>query len=889
LKLIIRVVFTFFFYAQIALLFGQEKPIHIKNDSFNKKFLEHLIKIKIDSVRHVYHCKSLVNDSILYIASKHHADYMNENNRMSHFEANAKKTRTPQLRAEYFGAKKYGVGENVLLTPYNVVITTKNKRKLNTITYHKLAESIVVGWVNSPGHFKNIITPSYQITGVSVAINKEKNKLYACQKFAVVQHQYYFLESETLFPYSQYIPEKPINSFNGIEHKLKLHNHQWGLKHDDLNSCEHCEKITKHNPRIELKIKRGSLILYTKDAEYIKRLIRNKTDGFAVEIVSFDDYMCGNPAYYTNSSRRNGQCRLNGKVLKPLYRKELKAGFKKKKRNKEVKFFPFIFGSDSIRFFDRFARYKIEKYNSEYYSISLGRVPKNISSYWNYNLVTIQDNQICHINYLANYCGDLFLHYENLNFVSSQPKDTYPFQLDTAKYSYEIPFDKNNFELDEADIEPFIKSLTTLDYTIDSIHIKAFSSIEGDSLGNEKLQHNRAKSIVQVLEQKQTNPIHTKIQTATSWEHFYRTIKKNKKYSYLAKLNQEEILAIVNANHDVSLEWILKQERKAEIDMYCKIDLTDHNLVYYIKKELAFLIEKINKTSKNTKENKAFLEKYAALYRYIYSNVKKQKIDTSFLAKLTLPKHFERNIELKQLFILYGYEFSEEFNNNHLWFSKKDKWRNELIKNSFDDLSSVFIYNDCKIKTQALVNKEMVTEKQIQNIVKELNFLLQKEITFDTEEIEKLKTNLNMILLNTTYKRKPKEHIIEAGRSIDQIVNYYKNHGLWTKENVIRLAKMSVYYEDIHKALWLLSPFMDDETVLSYALPLYYSHPSEEGATAYYNKLKELSKTMKKNNWCNLFMNKCSIPFQSFDDEELRNIFCEKCQKVNDKLKQIMD
>ena len=28
-------------------------------------------------------------------------------------------------------------------------------------------------------------------------------------------------------------------------------------------------------------------------------------DGFAVELVVFDDYMCGNPAYYTKPSRRN--------------------------------------------------------------------------------------------------------------------------------------------------------------------------------------------------------------------------------------------------------------------------------------------------------------------------------------------------------------------------------------------------------------------------------------------------------------------------------------------------------------------------------------------------------------------------------------------------------
>jgi hypothetical protein len=48
--------------------------------------------------------------------------------------------------------------------------------------------------------------------------------------------------------------------------------------------------------------------------------MKNKWDGFAVELVVFDDYMCSNPDYYTKASRRNGQCEINGRMLKPLYR-----------------------------------------------------------------------------------------------------------------------------------------------------------------------------------------------------------------------------------------------------------------------------------------------------------------------------------------------------------------------------------------------------------------------------------------------------------------------------------------------------------------------------------------------------------------------------------------
>ena len=120
-------IFSFALFVSCSLI-GQNKNLEISSINFNKKFLEHLIKIKVDSVRQAHNCKNLINDSILYIASSHHSEYMIENNKLSHYE-DVDSLRTPQLRAEHYGAKNYGVGENVLKTSYNLLISTKKKKK----------------------------------------------------------------------------------------------------------------------------------------------------------------------------------------------------------------------------------------------------------------------------------------------------------------------------------------------------------------------------------------------------------------------------------------------------------------------------------------------------------------------------------------------------------------------------------------------------------------------------------------------------------------------------------------------------------------------------------------------------------------------------------------
>ena len=155
-------------------------PINIS--TINKSYLEQLIKTKIDSVRIKNKRPVLANDSILYLTATYHANYLLENNILSHTEKKAK-MKTPQTRAEFFGANNFLVGENIAFTYVNELVIEKNNKHTN-ITYQDAANDFVNMWVHSPGHFSNIINKDYTLTAIAISFDEKTNRVYAVQNFA---------------------------------------------------------------------------------------------------------------------------------------------------------------------------------------------------------------------------------------------------------------------------------------------------------------------------------------------------------------------------------------------------------------------------------------------------------------------------------------------------------------------------------------------------------------------------------------------------------------------------------------------------------------------------------------------------------------------------------
>jgi len=875
----------FLLFCQLTLAQSPSDAMQLGN--INLKYLEHLVKIKVDDVRIAHNCEPLINDSILYVAAQHHANYMVSNNRLSHFENETENFKTPQDRAKFYGAVNYSVGENVLQTNANAIVKSKKGKRHNTNTYEGLANSIVEGWVNSPGHYKNIITPEYQITGL--AIIETNGKVYACQKFASVQYKYEFEEPKEMFSYSNFKKKPAVKSFAGIKAELIPHKYEWKLKHDKLEKCESCLEAVKYAPFITLREERGNYILRIENSAYVQKLIQDKSDGFAVEIVTYNDYACGNPAYYTEPSRRNGQLKTNGRILKPIYKKDLLKGFKKRKKKKNMRFLPYFFGADSVKFKNRISQYKMEKYESEYFEIRIGKKPKDINGIYAHNLLYIQEKQICYVDYFTGYCGELYKDSAEYEFIPLDPSGgDYPFQAEKKELNLTIPFERNKFDYTASDIEQFTQSLNDLTYTIDSIYIQAFSSIEGDSTKNVALQVKRAESIVDALTQNQVSEVPIQIETKNSWDHFYQNISRYRQYRHLAALDKS---AIAKSLHDsktlTELEPLFEKERKALVKINLTIYPQESTYNYLIEKEFETLKTEINKSKPDSDEEYILLMKLESLYSYTHKRVIEGKAPIELLASQTFPANcFQMNKKLAQKFILYGEQFPEAFSQNQTWVKNKNAMRKALTHKeaNYLELFPTFIYYDCYLKTKEIEQTGLASRESIQSIYDALFFTSNFYNTHPDakENIDALYFTLNMTLLNNVFPGNPGEASTDAAIAIGAVHKYFAEREAITDSLTFKLAKMAVFYGNITQAYVMNSNFPDNLDMVAYNAVIGFDHPSRAGMERYYQHLISLKDELSADVWCNLFINKCMIPFQAFDHEELRNTFCETCEGKND-------
>ncbi len=165
--------------------FAQEPNTKMDPKNLNTQFIAHLVKIKIDSVRIQNHQFALIEDEHLQKAAEHHANYLTKKSILSHFEKENDDMRTPYDRVYNFTHKlKLSVGENVMSSYVFVLTKSKNQKPHKAITYAQAANDIVIGWVNSPDHFKNIVHGTYTLTGVAIGFDKRSNELKAVQVFA---------------------------------------------------------------------------------------------------------------------------------------------------------------------------------------------------------------------------------------------------------------------------------------------------------------------------------------------------------------------------------------------------------------------------------------------------------------------------------------------------------------------------------------------------------------------------------------------------------------------------------------------------------------------------------------------------------------------------------
>ncbi|MFH2095363.1 MAG: hypothetical protein ABIJ16_06655, partial [Bacteroidota bacterium] len=181
----------------VSFLSGQDGN---QNSGTDKSYVEYLLKVKLDQFREAESMDRLLSDSMLYVIASQHSSYLAEKNLLTS-EEDSRKYKTPQKRAETFGATDYRMGEIITDIHYDVL----PKAEI-------ISESLYEQIISKPVNHAHILSRIYTITGISVVITPE-NRVVAVVDLAQTGESYEYKCNASLFPYEKnqdYIKCKPL-------------------------------------------------------------------------------------------------------------------------------------------------------------------------------------------------------------------------------------------------------------------------------------------------------------------------------------------------------------------------------------------------------------------------------------------------------------------------------------------------------------------------------------------------------------------------------------------------------------------------------------------------------------------------------------------------------
>lgn len=192
-----------------------------------------------------------------------------------------------------------------------------------------------------------------------------------------------------------------------------------------------------------------------------------------------------------------------------------------------------------------------------------------------------------HRNYMVNFgisksrmaCDYRYSKYipgQNIDMLYLFPKYIYDENLEvltdtfTTKLTFRIPFDRSSFNIAETNKDDLIKKLKAYSPYLTSVKIKTFSSIEGSTLTNMKLQGQRTDEIARIIKKISGKEVEIKTESRENWIDFYKQIK-NTPFSYLAGLSESQIKKkLENKSLLDSMNYLLYKNRTAEIEITIK-------------------------------------------------------------------------------------------------------------------------------------------------------------------------------------------------------------------------------------------------------------------------------------------------------------------------------
>ena len=593
-------------------------------------------------------------------------------------------------------------------------------------------------------------------------------------------------------------------------------------------SCGECLKLLRQKPKevlFGINVNRdGDIYFSMSNKDWFYKIFTGPRDGITTDLVAKDLYNCTVPL---PDNRRL----LKGKLIPPVYLADLKKN--------------------------------IKDIGGGHFVIKIGHVPDYLAQKeLEGNLIIIKNGVICYYTYFVNIdrsswdllpmglYTDTLLNYEPGNDTSRANAIFY-----TKKLQFTIPFLKNKSSYNTADIKPLYDSLQLTGYSIKSITIRAYSSVEGPEPVNNMLQRQRAQSIVKALQHFQSPEIKTNISTGENWIEFYNDIGKSP-FNELARLGKPEV-------KEKLLDKVLLEQAEPYLTHHRKAVVT-----IYLNRKTGF--EKTRSDSLIVQFKDAIarrnIAKASIIQDAIFERVADGKLPDEYIYKLEIPNESDFS-SLKNNQVTYKFRL-------HLTYEQEALEELQEIEKLSPENGKVK-YNIC-VLTFNLWRYDS-SYAQPATFLNSINVLAGLGIS--PSLIKRMLVNYYIVMSQLYMQRYDYD---AKDRALEYIRNNYTAIQL-TDEDLLALAKYLCYYSQNKWAEALITNRVNkievDENLLFFYINLKlfdpYSFTLPEVKKAALNAIN-----INRKRFCQFFNSpeKGGASFQLLENESLRTLYCESCK-----------
>ncbi len=641
-----------------------------------------------------------------------------------------------------------------------------------------------------------------------------------------------------------------------LPHKLKRYDKAKSYK------CKKCKMAAQTTLNAEEQF--GMISLSSNQAMNIKKVFRCRRDGIVVEYVGFDQYNCNNPDYSERNARYNGTGSINGYISKPVYRKEMVKVIRKEKRkfkrDKKVKIMDLKNDPDGYDKED-LKEAKKEKFNLNFFSLGLEMKPRFADANVTQNILVVHGRRIHFPKYKPESCGDpkVAVH---VDLIDKPLNIKYDFDTrsDAKTLTFRNYYRRGKTQINDSVFAAIKDSIGI--WHIDEIHIKSFSSVEGFDTINERYHNERAQNVRTGLKEFYRTEPELKVKSKENWSVFRKQVKKSKYKSWL-KLKKEKIKEHLT-NPEMLEYWdpLLDEQRFSEIELW--VTFEEHDTLSFVKSKMKKL----------------------------------EELDDDIL------RQYHQYLKINDPVAFQEIKYPEDDRYEFLWYDQINEYIAHMNLKNTSELrelgNRLYLYSKVYNNDILFLNAEIFIIMHGDKIGLRKGFR-SRAMERITELIDQSQYRDESMQLKVAYyltyipKMNPAVQYKEVMEGLEFVSDYYyyfNDSIFYDTEKITDIIDFFVQYRTDLAMLFLDKYFEElklfDPHLFSQYLKLSYNHPKHFNDRSYVQTVLNAKEKLSEEDWCNLFIGKCNINFQLFDDGELRKLYCKTCGPTH-YLKQVGD